>query len=119
MRKKKKLEKKKTKPFAKKLSPLQKTCKENVQKEKQKINVLNETSHLQKNLLYCKKKTRTKETAISLKKIETKTIFQKNVKKHSKMLKLYPYFCYVVLFLLKKTQTFDKKDFEKNLKKKP
>ena len=33
-------------------------------------------------------------------------------------MKLSPYFCYVVLFLLNKTQTFDKKDFEKKLEKK-
>ena len=89
-------------------------------KEKQKINVLNETSPFtEKTFFIARKKTLTKETATSLKKIETKNIFKKKVKKtFLKKMKLSPYFCYVVLFLLKKTQTFDKKDFEKNLKKK-
>ena len=90
-------------------------------KEKQKINVLNETSPFtEKTFFIARKKTLTKETATSLKKIETKNIFSKKKVKKTflKKMKLSPYFCYVVLFLLKKTQTFDKKDFEKNLKKK-
>ena len=82
-------------------------------KEKQKkINVLNETSPFtEKTFVIAKKPSRKKQPPLSKKNRNKKHFFktksQKNIFEKNETIS----FFFVMLFLLKKTQTFDKKRF--------
>ena len=68
---------------------------------------------------FIERKTLTKEPATTLKKNRNKKHFSKNKKSNFFFEKQKsPYFCSVVLFLMKKTQTFEKKTLKKKLVKK-